>query len=654
MGAHVAKRKGWSFPSAGATYSAQGTYNADDRNRQDGKRKSWWERHIVYLVVLAMVLAWALSTRLRQYVYDREGLEPNKVLSIKTRCQELRGGLGPDDVSGCNHQVTRLLGYCHENVGLVSGDEGVQVESNGDNFELVHLLLTVRHGDRSAIHTMPHALGSEEAEAAGARPLMPWQYSKDGLNHPVHGNEFLDLRALHYVPSLTKFDLRAVEERDIAEELHTSEHKHEVKDGENEMLEHQELPPVRPLPPALEPKNVFQTPDFDLPPGQLTSRGFMQEYNLGSYLKRRYEGFLERHVQHPVHAYVRTTNYPRTIQSVAGLILGLLPEVGGPDHRIPLWSHLSETSEVMHGIGLRLSSKGVSSNSPGDKEIAGGCPKSVSMAKQQKRSYELGQDVHGRIDSLFGEKASSRFVTDLADASLPPLCHNRPLPCSIDDSKGCLTEPDLGELMAEADRAFCARYTGSSGGDIATKLSIYPFLEEIMGALRGAAESDALWFKHDMGVARRKRAAEEKGNVYEPSYEDDILVLKQPDPGKPGETREVQLRRDERRAMHVFMGHDTVIAPVLAGLGLYKGDLCGWPPYASRISFELLKPSSTDSGDASETPFKYHVRIIYNGRDLTSLAEKCAGSSPCPLEKIEETVLDLIKPSSSLEEACRE
>ena len=653
----MAKRKGWSFAGAGASSGSSGRYGVDDRNsRQDTKGKIWYERHSVYLVVLAMVLTWALSTRIRLYVYERDGIEPNKVLAIKTRCQELRGGLGPDDVSGCTNRVTRLLGYCHENVGLVDGDEGEGFASDGD-FELVHLLFTVRHGDRSSIHTMPHALGSKEAEAAGARPLVPWQYSKDGLNHPVHGNEFLDLRALHYVPSLTKFDLRAVEDGDVTQAvLHIGdEPKSNENERENEKLEHQELPPVRPLPPALESTKVFQTPDFDLPPGQLTTRGFMQEYNLGSYLKRRYEHFLEKNVQHPVHAYVRTTNYPRTIQSVAGLVLGLLPEVGGPDLRIPLWSHLSETSEVMHGIGLRLSSKGVTSNNPGDKEIAGGCPKSVSKAKLQKQSYKLGGKMHSRIDALFGEKASSRFVTDLADASLSPLCHNRNLPCSMDDSKGCLTEPDLGDLMAEADRAFCARYTGSDGGDIATKLSIFPFLQEIIGALKGAAETDAMWSKHDEEVEKSKREVEAQGGVYEPRYEDDIIAVTQPDPKNPERTIEVQLRREERKALHVFMGHDTVIAPVLAGLGLYKGDLCGWPPYASRISFELLKSKGMGrNGGSAETSPAYFVRIIYNGRDLTSQAEKCAGLSPCPLQKIEETILGLIKPFSSLDEACRE
>ena len=651
MGATVAKRKGWSFPSAGASSSGTRGGLGDATAGTDGKGKHFFQKHSVYLVFCALVMAWALSTRLRQFVLDRESAEPNKVLSIKTRCQELRGGLGPDDVGGCTKKVTRLLHYCHEEVGKVDGDEGIaNVKNTGEDFELVHLLLTVRHGDRSAIHSMPHALGTEEAEAKGARPLEPWQYSKDGLNHPVHGNEFLDLRALSYVPSLKKFDLRAVENGDISDLYNTnSESKQEQSDSEK--LEHQELPPVRPLPPALEASSVFQTPDFDLAPGQLTTRGFMQEFNLGSYMKGAYEAFLESRVIHPVHAYVRTTNYPRTIQSVAGLMLGMLPDVGGPDHPITLWSHLSETSEVMHGIGLRLSSRGITANNPGDKEIVGGCPRSVGLAKKQKQSYVMNGNVHSRIDSLFGNKASSRFVTDLADASLPPLCHNRPLPCSLEENKGCMTEPDLGELMEEADRAFCARYTGEDGGGVATKLSIYPFLQEILGALREAAHLDSRWSALDAEVEKKKKEAESKGIEYIPSETDNILPQEIPDPLTPGGTVEIDLRREERRSLYVFMGHDTVIAPVLAGLGLYKGSLCAWPPYASRISFELLKPTR---GGKAAADTKYYVRIIYNGKDLTPQVEKCAGVSPCPLDMIEKTVADLLAPHPSLEAACKE
>ena len=121
-----------------------------------------------------------------------------------------------------------------------------------------------------------------------------------------------------------------------------------------------------------------------------------------------------------------------------------------------------------------------------------------------------------------------QFLTDLTDSSLPSVCHNRPLPCSApslsssspdvsvnavggnsgsssssSSSSGsnggagvsmrgavpsatesesnlpCLSHTLLSSIMTDADRAFCDRYTGQSGGDVSTKLSSYSFLKEV-------------------------------------------------------------------------------------------------------------------------------------------------------------------------------
>ena len=48
--------------------------------------------------------------------------------------------------------------------------------------------------------------------------------------------------------------------------------------------------------------------------------------------------------------------------------------------------------------------------------------------------------------------------------------------------------------------------------------------------------------------------------------------------------------------LSVFSGHDTVIAPILAALGVYNGNLCVWPPYASRIVFELWQEDKKGLG----------------------------------------------------------
>ena len=312
-------------------------------------------------------------------------------------------------------------------------------------------------------------------------------------------------------------------------------------------------------------------------------------------------------------------------------------------------SHVSETDEVMHGIGLRQSSHGISTAEPGDKEILGSCDKGVSLAKKQKMSYVLKPSVKARVLSLFGEATSERFVTDLADASLPQLCHNRPLPCSMDESKGCMDEHDLGEIMREADRSFCDRYTGPKGGEKATKLSIYPFMKEIVSNLRLSLHRHYLWKEHDDALAERVKEASKNGGKYEKVHEDDFITITEPDPDSPGQTLERQENRVDRKRLAIFMGHDTVIAPVLAGLGVYTGGLCAWPPYASRIVFELLVADKEK--DEHERGF---VRIIYNGEDLTKQVKTCKGVTPCPLEALESAVASLYSPYNSMGEACRE
>ena len=94
------------------------------------------------------------------------------------------------------------------------------------------------------------------------------------------------------------------------------------------------------------------------------------------------------------------------------------------------------------------------------------------------------------------------------------------------------------------------------------------------------------------------------------------------------------------------MGHDTVIAPVLAGLGVYTGGLCAWPPYASRIVFELLVAivKNREVSDARH--------LQRRGPDQAD--QGLQGSRPCPLEAIESAVVSLYNPHKSLSEAWQE
>lgn len=78
----------------------------------------------------------------------------------------------------------------------------------------------------------------------------------------------------------------------------------------------------------------------------------------------------------------------------------------------------------------------------------------------------------------------------------------------------------------------------------------------------------------------------------------------------------------------LFSGHDTVIAPVLASLGVYRDNLCRWPPYASRIIFELWQPVASLNNGVSisaNSVIRDRSRHAMPPEALTALSEKNAG-----------------------------
>lgn len=129
--------------------------------------------------------------------------------------------------------------------------------------------------------------------------------------------------------------------------------------------------------------------------------------------------------------------------------------------------------------------------------------------------------------------------------------------------------------------------------------------------------------------------------------------------------------------LSVFSGHDTVIAPVLAALGVYTEELCVWPPYASSIVFELWQDSKGAAPAApSESSYKKisFVRVIYNGKDVSSAIPACKAEKEeknivdgimtstvrklgnkaglCSIEALERQVESMIAPFTTAKDAC--
>ena len=160
-------------------------------------------------------------------------------------------------------------------------------------------------------------------------------------------------------------------------------------------------------------------------------------------------------------------------------------------------------------------------------------------------------------------------------------------------------------MMTEADRLFCERYNGADGGRRSTMLATYPFMSEISSRLHEAALSGTNGTK-----------------------------------------------------MTILSGHDTVIGPVLASLDVYKNG-CTWPPYASRIVFELWQQRAKDSAQTKESYISASssfVRVIYNGRDVSGDIPRCqtaaASGGLCPLAALKAQVDDMLGGAAGLKEAC--
>ena len=395
----------------------------------------------------------------------------------------------------------------------------------------------------------------------------------------------------------------------------------------------------------------------DLISGQLTTVGFYQLITLGEHLSGSYMPLLGRvqERQSNPRILIRSTSYNRTIQSVAGFLSSFLPSnVHYADVKIYYQPHTS--MENMHGFisnKIHISSKpttggiisrdGVTHTSTSHSMI---CPKAVAALKRMSSSYqETAPETFQRLVNVYSPAVMERYtsvehITEVADPLLTSFCHQEKYPCGAETNK-CGSDSLLRAVMVDADRSFCERFTSINGGQEYTRLDIYPFMSEIKIALVNAAKE--IFMRTTDGKAKGK------------------------DPN---------LKRDNSPLIHIFSGHDTVIAPVLTALGVYQHSaFCSWPDYASRIAFEAwfpigkkLKENPLGNGINSTFALRnsnVHIRVVYNGHDVTGHIPACAPhnlqygkengiqSYLCPIELFVDQIDSILGSSSDLEEACR-
>ena len=246
------------------------SFKDNDDSRLSTLTSSWTRRRTHFLCIfLFSLVVLALCLRVGDKVVTMNVVSP--VIPSLPSCQDAK----------CSPAVLRLLEYCP--LAIPSGNEGILVDNNG-NFELKHILVTIRHGDRSAIHRIP----------GSADPI------KTITTEKGTSSKYLDSSVLQYVQQMSAFRLQSMKSKDSSKPLMQS-------------LDHNST-------------KLFKKPDFMLDQGQLTSRGFMQHITLGTILRKAYGSFLST-IKFPPQIVVRSTNYDRTIQSVAAFLTSLLPDV---------------------------------------------------------------------------------------------------------------------------------------------------------------------------------------------------------------------------------------------------------------------------------------------------------------------------------------
>jgi len=181
------------------------------------------------------------------------------------------------------------------------------------------------------------------------------------------------------------------------------------------------------------------------------------------------------------------------------------------------------------------------------------------------------RDLAGPFDRPANDVPSPGAVTD---GLMAFACHGHALPCGGDDGARCVTWAMVRRIWRLVD----AITTDDAADFVVTKRShllAHPFLHEVASRM--------------LSVTRGNQTPK--------------LIL--------------------------YSGHDTTVTPLTIALGINDGR---WPPYASRVVFELYGRGRGGHSDAEDV---YFLRVLFNGEDRTKYLRFCAEAQLikglCPL-----------------------
>lgn len=245
--------------------------------------------------------------------------------------------------------------------------------------------------------------------------------------------------------------------------------------------------------------------------------------------------------------------------------------------------------------------------------------------------HEDGDQLEDGLLRPNGELASLESTGDL-------LCKGREFSPNTAHTGKCIDETFMLGMKQHADSVYCNRYYESgdgASGRRATNLAIYPFLKDILYHITSNTRESS-YCKEIFSLFGPKSEGEtidysrnyEKTNRYTNTIYNTGIHYGQMLCNRSYYSNTSKQNADETplngkiSSFSLFSGHDTVILPVLTALGVFKpigkhSDVhkkanlrgkhksldemhCEWPPYASRIVFEVYNPKSLVPDDSNK------------------------------------------------------
>ena len=369
--------------------------------------------------------------------------------------------------------------------------------------------------------------------------------------------------------------------------------------------------------------------------GALTVKGHAQLWALGQALRRTYGPAMDLSsaaAVRPETLYARSTDYPRTLQSLQGLLLGFVQTVpaphddtdadtdpsGGDSTEGPAprpgqagsgYLSLGAAAAVLNRVPIHTTDGPTETMVPNHRA----CPALRSLhaaAAAARQAAPVVKELSERVRAIFtdptaaandaGGALSAAVAGDpyaLFDCAGSHLCTGNPLPAGL--------TPDLfQELEDEAALAERARLSFPT-----------PQIAAQLGAGGFASQLGAMQLRQIMaraGLVPDAAPARVRGGNTRGDAKSRVGLFR-------GGTAGPWVRSTRLAA---FSGHDTSLTALLAALGVWRGV---WPPYASHAEIELFRRAGDALEEALTDPDSGRLR-------LDGLAPQGAEASGAPAD----------------------